>query len=345
MALIFEVVRAIKDSLAGRPTIVPGPIESMEEFAKRNSDLLTFISQMPGPNASVAAFWQLTYMTAMHMRSGEPIFAISPTLAQLLQDTDIPRVELELLRLPFPCIVLDLAKCPMPIKDTRVVCIYLAQPEDKLRIFAGCEDSTGLFVNLITGAEYKINTILDAFDVTVAQSIVEGTRTIGDPILRALASWSKISHGWDDAKDKFMQEYKQILTVAINSVLYITSPESDVIRANDAEIKGLHAKLQGLKRGFKREHIEALLQKAKDRKIHVVGRSIVVQPEYTANYTDEGRKVAFRHKVRGHWKPHVRYGRGKELFKQKWIQPYWRGPTMAEMLVRNYVVDSPKDNA
>lgn len=339
MALIFEVVREIKNVLAERGIATLGPIDTMETFAQKNSDLLNIVAQMPGEAGAVSAFWQLTYMTAMHLRSGEPVFALSPTLITLLGDTDIPKINLDLLRLPFPCIMLDTQKQPLSVKDTQVVCIYIAQPEDKLRIFAGCEDSTGLFVNLLTEG---VNTISEAFDATIVRSLADGFRSLNDPILQALATWSKISHDWQDSKTKFMVEYKQMLTLAINAILYITSPNADIIRANQKEINDLTSKLKGMKQGFRRSTIEELLRKAKQRKIHIVGRSVTVAPEYVANYTEEGRKVAFRHRVRGHWKP-VRFGEKKQLLRQQWIQPYWRGPTMAEVLARNYVVDTPKD--
>jgi hypothetical protein len=340
MDLHSQVVAEIKEVLKEmRATI--GTIETMESFAKNNIELCHIVSEMPGEEASVAAFWQLTYMTAMHMRYGEPIFSISPNLARLLQDTEIPKVEIELLKLPFPCIMLDIRSCPLIVKETQAVCIYLAQPEDKFRIFAGCEDSTGLFVNLVTDPEYNIKTILDAFDATVARSIADGNRTIDDPILKALATWSQVHNNWGQHKDKFMTEYKQLLTLAINSILYITSPQADIIRSNELQIRTLNEKLRGLKKGIKRESIEKLLVKAKERKIHIVGRSVAIQPEYIANYTEEGRKVAFRHRVRGHWKL-VHFGKNKEMLKQVWIQPYWRGPTMAELLASNYLVAEPK---
>jgi hypothetical protein len=278
----------------------------------------------------------------MHARTGEPVFALSPNLVTLLLDTEIPTIDLEMLRLPYPCILIDISKSPIPIKDTEVTHLYLAQPEDKFRVLAGCADTTGIFVNLITGKEFGLKTVMDAFDATVAKALVENAGEIDDPVLRTIAAINQVQHHWKENKDKFMQQYKNILTVAINAVLYITSPDADIVRGNENEIRKLTEKLQGVKKGFKREQLESLLAKERNRKIRIVGRSIMVQPEYNAHFTEEGRKVVFRHRVRGHWKLQV-HGKNRENRKQIWIQPYWRGPDMAELLARNYVVQTPKN--
>ena len=50
-----------------------------------------------------------------------------------------------------------------------------------------------------------------------------------------------------------------------------------------------------------------------------------------------GRALDQRHIVMGHWKSQT-YGRGHSQRKAIWIEPYIRGPELADMLDRRYVV-------
>jgi hypothetical protein len=144
-------------------------------------------------------------------------------------------------------------------------------------------------------------------------------------------------------RKKFFDFYHNVLSLAINAVLYITSPDADMISVAANDIKRLNDKMQGLKKGVKRENFEKLLAAAKNRKIYIVGGNVHSSQELDAELTETGRKMAMRHQVRGHWK-YQPYGPKNEMRKHIWLQPYWRGPSYAEMLARNYVVRENKES-
>ena len=62
------------------------------------------------------------------------------------------------------------------------------------------------------------------------------------------------------------------------------------------------------------------------------------QHEKTAS--EETRSLMVRFRVRGHWRNQVC---GPERLERKriWIKPFWKGPTLAELVSKKYVVKQP----
>jgi hypothetical protein len=132
----------------------------------------------------------------------------------------------------------------------------------------------------------------------------------------------------------------ELFRFVVNAVLYISSPDADV-REDMSERHALHQKLQGMKGGSKRYKLESQLKKAKSRHIYIVGKRWEDDEEYekvaSARFTEEGRKILKRFRVRGHFRlqPH---GKGRELRKISWVRPHWKGMSFAELVHKGYVV-------
>jgi hypothetical protein len=79
-----------------------------------------------------------------------------------------------------------------------------------------------------------------------------------------------------------------------------------------------------------------------------IGRTIKIDPKLVEAVRLGSREVAFRlkhrHIVRGHYRNQA-HGPARSLRTQKWISPYWKGPTDGAALVHTYKLDEPTSEA
>lgn len=359
---LFDIVKDVKQGidecdLLSTHEVVPYS-DFIENLPKKMKDIF---AAMPASLSDAGAIINLFYSVTMHVRAGEPTFNLSKDLIGLLLKTDLPKFNLNILKLPFSAIMISLVQKPLVVNGQEILSIYLIQTPTRFRIVAGARDTSVIFVNLVVDPQLGVTTIDEAVQATVTKTLVD---TIRDdhrlkPVLNCMDLFSDdTSNSWIDklesadaldperyiaVRKKFFDFYHNVLSLAINAVLYITSPDADMISVAANDIKRLNDKMQGLKKGVKRENFEKLLAAAKNRKIYIVGGNVHSSQELDAELTETGRKMAMRHQVRGHWK-YQPYGPKNEMRKHIWLQPYWRGPSYAEMLARNYVVRENKES-
>jgi len=279
-------------------------------------------------SADLVATVEFMYPVLIAALSGNRCFSLKPDLALLLRDTDIPRVPTEMLRLPFPGITLNVPRETFSSPADGVTQVFLCHTkEDRFRtaFSSGPRSSLTHYIN---------------FEYDTSKDLVSSITATKNKHLSEEALSRELVFGW--GKDNMYQNYFQtdVFRLALNAALYISSPNSDV-KQDRSEVHKIHQKLQGVKGGARRSKLESMLRKAKETVIYIVGASIACSPEYQEASqlaaTSEGRKLLTRHRVRGHFRqqPVGPSGSGRKL---TWIEPFWRGPSFAELVEKGYRV-------
>lgn len=268
------------------------------------------------------ATMQAFYGAFVVLRNHDVVFTLSPELIHALRDTEVPDVPSEEVRLPFEGINVDFPRGtlepPAHEVDRLLLCLV---PGDRFRVVYHHDEHTN-YVNFIPEEGKTL------FQCT-AEAQEQQWKQISDPEL--------IQQHRDSAlyKDYWQTD---MFRLAINTMLYITSPDADVVE-DKSRVHSLHTQLQGLKKGRKQSVLIDKLNKARRQKRYIVGAKFRLDKAYSARLTDEGKKWVLQHRVRvmGHWRNQP-YGPEKTLRRRQWISPYWKGPTYAEMVEKGYVV-------
>lgn len=298
----------------------PGLVLTFNELTERAEDLFQMlISKGAATHIDLTAIGGLMHAVATHKNSGGAIFRFSPLLMKLLKETDPPKdISTEFVKIPFEGILIEFAKGTFKPPAENVTHLYISHaPGDRFRvIFPDDLSRTVHFASFVTTGE---ESIADA---------VEKARNnlIGLPLKKELREEFEANKMYEDYFES------DVFTFAVNAALYLTSQDADVER-DTRDTKAIQAKLQGVKQGVKRDILEKNLQRAKDHKIYLCGYRLT--PE-TEEHT-ESRHLTKRFRVRGHFRHQV-CGTGRLDRKTIWISPFWKGPTFAETLARNYQV-------
>jgi hypothetical protein len=270
--------------------------------------------------STVASLEYLYPLTIAHV-FGSPQFRLSRDLLILLRDTEVPDVPAELLRLPFPGIILEIPAGTFmkPAHSVTSILIASSKYDERFRVAYDTGDDNAHFTNFLYNAADTLHGCLRATHMQ---------RAVMDPVIKAEFP--------DFGKEDIFDDYYRadVFRLALNACLYIACGDADVQR-DKREISELHDKLQGLKQGARREHLESLLRKAKQRQVYIVGGGVKLAREYEAAQGD--RKLLVRFRVRGHFRNQA-CGEGRLERRLTWIAPHWKGPTYAEMVEKGYLV-------
>jgi len=353
---LYQIVKNVKQGIEHCNMLQTKEVQSYSDFIEHLPGRMQEVfAQMPATLSDAGAIINLFYSVTMHCRAGEATFRLSSDLIKLLRKTDLPNFNLNVLRLPYPAIMISLEKNPLFVGDKEILQIYLTQTSTRFRIVAGARDTSVVFLNLIVDPALGVTTIANAVDATVAHTLLDRVHDLHrvKPVLNCMDIFATNEHPeleklhmlgtafnytrYKEVRAQFFSYYNDIISLAINAVLYVTSPEADIVNLATADVQRISKKLKGVKQGLKREGLEKLLAVAKKHKIYIVGGGIKIARELDTEFTEAGRKFVLRHQVRGHWK-NQSYGPKQELRKHIWVAPYWRGPSYAELLERNYVV-------
>jgi hypothetical protein len=140
---------------------------------------------------------------------------------------------------------------------------------------------------------------------------------------------------------KVFNEYVQkSFAFIINCILYITSENADIIVIDRAQ--EIRKKLASVKSPGKRKKLERQLERAGNKK-HVVGSTIKLPHKHKEAYEHmptgyAHSKHSYRYWVLGHYRMQA-HGKDRALRKIKWIEPYKRGPELADQIHRTYKVE------
>lgn len=272
----------------------------------------------------VSATLETAYTTFIILKAGSPAYRVSDDLIRALRDTAIPSLRVRQLRTPFEGLTISVPEGTF------------AHPAHNVN---------QVFVNCIPGARFRavfytdqgytnyVSMLNDDDDKTILEAIAE-TEAQDDTMLP-----KALRKAQDEAKlytDFFRID---IFRFAVNFALYVTCPDADVYQDKSAQ-NAIHTKLQGVKGKRRREVLLSKLAAAKEQsKIFIVGANIRLQKEYTAALTESGKRWVLKHRLRvqGHWKM-VACGAQRKERVRRWVSPYYKGPSYAEMVEKGYVV-------
>lgn len=284
--------------------------------------LKMFASWAGSSESDFAAGMQALYATLVVAKSHDPVFTLSPDLIHALRDTEIPDVPTEEIKLPFEGINIDFPQgtleCPAHL-SSRILLCYVTGDRFRIVLYHG-ERTTYMNFNAVPGK-------------TLFQCIADAKEWQHDQLMDpALAQEFRDSALYED------HWRSDLFRLALNTALYITSPDADVVE-DRSHVHNIHSQLQGLKKASKRALLTEKLSDARKQKRYIVGAKFRLTEEYNAKLTDEGKKWVLKHRVRvmGHWKNQP-YGPRSSLRRRQWLAPFWRGPTYAEMIQKGYVV-------
>jgi hypothetical protein len=136
----------------------------------------------------------------------------------------------------------------------------------------------------------------------------------------------------------FYQDGLLFFRILINAILYISSMHAET-REVASPHEGLDEKLKNTKSSLERRDIYREAQKSSRLPYILVGEGVTeVQSEDVANLGDSFRKkLSVRFIVRGHWRKQP-YGTGRTERRLQFIQPYLKGPEMADLVNKPYLV-------
>lgn len=309
---------------------------------------------------------EVAYHITAHQRHGSRVYDVSPGLAQKLKDTELRGLHCSDVRLPFPSIYIQvpeelnfitynidtgmhpvvgiyITEDPQAKREDSGLCRYYADPDtksvvdDKGRSYADHETVREWAIMIIGGASkdssgkdrehddslyfYK----LYMFDSTLEEALQElanrSEKNLNDPRM--------------DAVVKHMREHwPQMFRWMLNVVMYATysDPGEKIIGCKEAR----HLWERIAKCPSKSSKRNKLLQKAKTinkRERIILGRGVAFDSPQAAS--GQGMPLNIRVKVSGHWR-RVRCGKGFSDRRWKFVEPFWRGPELGEVVTRNH---------
>jgi len=285
------------------------------------------------------ASWQLFLFSNTTTQQARK-FCVRPHVAAVLTETDV-RVPGNTVELPVPFMVVELPKHMFTLVDSvglkhKTYCTHLIISRQKLR-FSEDEPVDCLVV-------MHIGQVTDQLPAGLIS--VMSIKLDDKPMSVSIAEWgnadsvklvkSHIATITSTVKSARKDE-SVLVNFAANLALYCTNRASDVVANNQATLDRLQAQVRKHPQGSKKKRAADNLRIAQRDSIYVIGSSFRASDANVAKMLDEGRKINVKHIVRGHWKMQV-YGAGRKERKQVFIQPYWRGPDLADVVARKYVV-------
>lgn len=130
--------------------------------------------------------------------------------------------------------------------------------------------------------------------------------------------------------------------ILINAMLYLCSNDIDSIESLSPH-RSLVEKLRSQRHHQKRRRLEKQMESVSSLDFSLIGSKtqqiLVRKPALQSDFDSQQglRKLAVRFIVRGHWRHQPVGEQGKER-KLIWIKPYYKGPEMAELIQKPYVV-------
>ena len=256
----------------------------------------------------------------LHMHNwlacGRRVFCVTEGLTQALMVTDF-KVQSGDIRLPFPSVFMRWAGtglnvfCDIDGSNLPLDGAYITQAagDGALRIMAVSHQiATTQFEN--GGNYFYVDVPMPREDCEVTHASLTADRRRGQ-------------------SNQKMSTLMAVWRLAINSLLYISSPDGRQRRQRSAREK-LDRKVEKLG-PKKRQRVEREGSRS-EREYILVGRGVVVQDK-----SGTGTPLKTRHMVRGHWRNQP-WGPKRLLRRMKWIEPHWRGPDTAEAVHRKYMV-------
>ncbi|MBI2393233.1 MAG: hypothetical protein HYV09_26850 [Deltaproteobacteria bacterium] len=129
-------------------------------------------------------------------------------------------------------------------------------------------------------------------------------------------------------------ELGRLVHLVINAILFTTSCE-EPWRVLSSPVAGVRAKMVGWGKKRRAEGARLLRESSSEEVYHLPGKIPIAQVRALREARRTGGQMFARFMVRGHWR---RAQASWEDQRVRWIEPYWKGPDMATVVEREYVL-------
>jgi len=128
--------------------------------------------------------------------------------------------------------------------------------------------------------------------------------------------------------------------VVINAILYITSVNAET-ESRPSPVKNMEKDLKFIRNEQERQKARRQIEHSSRLPYIVIGGSVKPVTEDRPTSIDGKRSLTVRFMVKGFFRWQV-YGPGREGRRHQWIKPFYKGPEMAELVNKPYLVREPK---
>jgi hypothetical protein len=322
---LSELTKKVTEDVRNQLGSVPPDLTRSEEFIR------------------LASAREIDYLTATNFELfGSKTFSFANNLIEHLAFTEL-NAPSDFVRPPFEC------------------CLFVFQSPLAIEAFYRLTKKTppdytapiNVFVIQLPSEEGKRSLVFACFHANhehtyyfvKRQLLVRDDWTI-DQMLKT--DWSDIYKDSEDTSEfvnesAFYNEGILFFRILINALLYLCSNDIDSISCLSPH-KDLVEKFINQRHPQKKRRIEEQIKSGSELDFSLIGSKIgnilVKKPQLLSEVSAESlsnRKLAVRFIVRGHWRNQP-FGEGRKERHIIWIKPYYKGPEMAELISKPYVV-------
>ena len=315
---------------------------SFDQFSRRLEEM-TF----PGGNAIsiINLLGRMTDMRSINlmarmiwhfwtMRRWERIYYVSKNLWTKLENTD-SKIHSNFFKPPFPSFYVTLEDCNIRFKDM--------QDEENLSGFYLQSNAISDVIEVRILASCRPDRIQEHKDVNFFFTFqIKNGDNIEDSIDFNIQKLKKIAdlHNPHDMNPVNINGMGRLFRIAINIVLYLTSRNPDIIQYIPDKIH-----FEEKKNPAKREKAERLASRSMQSPFTYVGSKVqkLVVPN---SFIGKSWELQYQVPVSGHWRQQW-MGSEKDGSKRQetiWIEPYIKGPDMAEAVNKTFIVKDPNES-
>jgi hypothetical protein len=307
----------------------------------------------PGQIDMILAVAEISFYAMLNWSlSGQKVFLCADQLAENLIHTEL-NVNADLIQVPFDSFVL-VFKSPEAMDA-----FYAGEPNDRARRSGGS----------ITVSATMFPTSLDlpGRTLVLAAAHSDGDRNylMKQRSLYLPDEWSveQVIHtDWDELRpgdekgfsqgvrasaggmehvsdQGFYTDGKLFYRLVLNTILYLSSKDPDLVKCESGLKRDLEA-VGRIKNPAKQKKAAGRLEGRKESALDfiLVGNAVNGLQDAENDPQETGRRTINRQfVVRGHWRNQA-YGPGRQEHRVMWIKPFYKGPDVAEMINRPYLI-------
>ncbi|OHU90829.1 MULTISPECIES: hypothetical protein [Pseudoalteromonas] len=292
------------------------------------------------------------YLNAINFESfGKKTFYFSENLVERIAITELD-APAEFLKLPFK-------SCMFVFTGKTVLDAYYAITNNSVPTYS---DSISVYISELpykgysklflwaTHCGYEKNYCAIKRELLIHPDwkIDNAIRTDWDQIYDAYPDWADQDHlslsqlltPDDDDESRFFHQGRAFYRIVMNAVLYLASNDPD-IQASFSPQKELMKQFKDVKSTAKQKKKLSAIKRISGLNGSLVGANmepirIIKGKNWTGSSSKDQMTLSLRFLVRGHWR-NQRYGKNNKLRRLTFIEPYYKGPDVGEVINRPYI--------
>ncbi len=147
---------------------------------------------------------------------------------------------------------------------------------------------------------------------------------------------------WETVEDSlFYTDGLLFFRIILNAVLYISSADAE-LEHRPSEQETVKQEIERIPSRVKRQELKQAARHASRLPYIVVGASVPAVEAVPSSSPEAKRSLSVRFTVRGHWR-HQACGPGLKDRVLRFIEPYNKGPEMATLISKPYLVKRPSE--